>query len=98
LYANADKTNTSLATKGNYVLAGPSTLWSPTVPSLEDTAQGKWLWTKHVREYDSGKADIWYNVTKDGEDGRGIEDINYEYALSDDGINHPTSGWSSDVP
>jgi hypothetical protein len=49
------------------------------------------LWTKHVRQYDDGRADIWYNVTRDGKDGRGIAEIGeYYYVTSQTSINTPT--------
>lgn len=45
--------------------------WSSSVPSV---TPGNYLWTRITLTYDSGDPDVSYSVSREGQDGQGIED------------------------
>ena len=92
-----DGTIEELSYDGELVLAGPSNVWFDYVPNIENGDE-IWLWTKHVIEYkQSGYAEIWYNVTKDGVDGTGIAPAIIKYQHSDNGTTAPAIKTSEDL-
>ena len=45
--------------------------WSSSIPSV---TPGNYLWTRITLTYDSGDPDVSYSVSREGQDGQGIED------------------------
>lgn len=83
------------------------TTWIEQPPTL---VKEKWFWTKTSWSYTDNTVET--SVQKvyiprngndgqngiPGKDGVGIRQTVVDYASSNDGVNHPTSGWSREVP
>lgn len=70
-------------------LSGASTIWLATMPEAQP---GKYLWAKHVQEYGDGTADVWYDVTRfgeDGEPGNGLSEMITRHQYWADGDSRP---------
>ena len=74
----------------------PTGAWQSTVPTV---AQGKYLWTRVVRQFNSGSGVTSYSVAYMGKDGVSAENAStVTYQVGDSGTTPPTGAWQSDVP
>lgn len=85
----------------------PNTGWTAQVPTL---IKGQYLWTQTTWLYTDSTGEAGYTVShnaKDGntgangiagKDGVGIKSTVIEYAASANGVNKPSTGWSTNIP
>lgn len=73
----------------------PTGTWYATVPTVDP---GEYLWTRTVTTYTDGTSTTSYSVSKNGEDGRGIQSTEVSYQAGSSQTNYPTGDWIDYVP